>query len=342
MIRISLISFLLTTAAAVATPAGSPVLDMPVVVIPERDEALLSLLPEGTANAGKLSRESSVALMDTIRKEMSERYSAESEVDEGRIAELLSGDYLDEVLPGPASPVNFLNSPFEPAAAHDAGLAPLTETPAVPGFADLAMTPEGLRALAAMTPDQIKAVAAMAELSRNPNAEVSALLASAQPEAAQRPVLNVGNGQNIGLVDWYAALDTSGQVYIANDTLAGSEIGIAEGLVVGQFGPVTGVEVDGDTVAVTFASGDVIASRSQDDAYEIGPAIPALGAIGEEPVDAASAFAELLEPMPFEEEILLSEGAPRRDGVTRPLPRPASIAERSSAGTVLAGTPGKS
>lgn len=195
MIKFSILSLLLMSGAAAAGSAGpAPIApDMPQVLIPARDEAVMSLLPPGTVNAGTLTRESSEALMATIREEMDARYSTDIELDEGRIAELISGDYLEQMRP--RSSVTFTSKPLDlPTGGQETGQAmPEAAASGMTSFGDLAMTPEGLRALASMTPDQIKAVAAMAELSRNPNAEVGALLAAARPEAAGQAVMNVGN-----------------------------------------------------------------------------------------------------------------------------------------------------
>lgn len=312
--------------AMAETGPGTPLL--PQVVVPEPAPTGQFGAPRARMAEGDLE---GAAMIEEIRKQIGDRYVTDmswSDDDRERLSLLVSGTYLNDYMPQ-GSGVGISNGHFIPpkveaAAAGDA--AGSGEE-----LAGLALSPAGIRAMAMMTPDQIKAIALMAELSRNPDADLAALLASAgaetgTPRGAVGPAgyaMHVGDGNNLALIGWYAG-EQDGTVYIENDQFLGSRVGVELGSVIGQFGHVTEIERGAGGIVVSFESGDRIASLGAPEF--IGPGIPALGGDLEQPELLALPL-ETPASTPFGE-IIVTDPAPRKaDSLVRPPRRPAPVQE---------------
>jgi len=318
-------------------------IDLPVVHIPENDDRGMNLLSRPEAPVLKTETPAEVEeLLSGIRAEIGSRYSDVDighEESEERLNALLSGDYMSDYLkPGPG-PVQFSNGKFK--AEDGYGEAPAQSGDSLSELANFAITPEGIRAMASMTPDQITAIAAMAELARNPNARIDQLL-SAAGEEHRDTIIDVGDGRNLALSNWYAGMDEDGSVYIVNDQLPGSRVDLALGQIVGQFGRVVDIRAEGHDVAVAFETGDVVRSPM---AVDLGPAIPALGFIDDELMEEADAYAgyepgpsgmgaiSLSDPAPGQAIAVTEEASGKRAGSTRPLPRPERLTAAGAVGS---------
>lgn len=300
---------------------------LPQVVVPERGGSAIGTGSDDTAG-GKAA---GTFMLEEIRRQIGDRYVMNVDLDEAqseRLNLLLSGGYLSDYT-SEGSGVSFSTGRFAPtpSAAGDA-VAGLETLDDVAGFA---MTPANIRAMALMTPEQIDAIALMAEINRNPQADLSALIAAGRvaqvgPHSAPRdaaPPMQIGDGSNLALSGWYAA-EHDGVVYIENDQFLGSRVGVELGSVIGAFGPVMAIERGVGGVDVVFASGDRIAALGGSDMPSTN-GIPALGGALEDPdMDAAtSALTDIImsDPVP-------AGGTARGD---RPLPRPDRITSTESA-----------
>lgn len=321
--------------AAMLSPAVAETQDghllLPQVVVPEPAQP-------GQVSAQRLAdpaeEQDGTAMIEEIRKQIGDRYVSDmswSDDDRNRLSLLMSGTYLNDYI-SQGSGVGFSNGRFVPT--EDAP-AEVSEVASVDGdLAGLALSPEGIRAMAMMSPEQIKAIALMAELSRNPNADLAALLASAGAESGKgargggqpEQAMEVGDGNNLALVGWYAG-EQDGTVYIENDQYLGSRVGVEIGAVIGQFGHVTDIDQGPEGIVVAFESGDRIGSL--DVPEFIGPGIPALGGDLIEPASMAVAV-ETPSTMPFGE-IIVTDPAPVADaGLVRPPRRPEPVKEAAA------------
>lgn len=321
--------------------------DAPSVSLPERDPGAMYFFspPLYAQDEAALSSAGEKLFLDALTNEIDARYQDE-EADLSRLSALISGDYMKDYTSTVSRAVQFSNSSFS-AERHQPAPDQVLDayhpqvqpgSAATTDLAGLALSPEGIRAMAMMTPDQIKAIAVMAELSKNPNAQISDLLAAAGVDQPQGPVLNVGDGQNLGLVGWFAGLDESGRFFIENDGYSGSSVEVHEGAVVGHLGRVVTTSINGDGVYIEFETGDIIRSKPTLRA-QIGPGIPVLGDLTNvgDALDIGPVEAPAAAPVAIASgEISVSDPAPRpvvetnseTAGMTvspRPQPRPESI-----------------
>lgn len=265
----------------------------PAIVLPEEDL-------ESASDA--LSPNQKVLSM--LRDQIAERYLADgpAEIDRDRLDALLSGDYIADYHADARNPVQFSNGVFQ---RHKAAAAAATEEPAdvgpekpEPAEEGFQLTPAAIRAMSSMSPDQIEAIALMVQLAQDPDIstinpqaaldaipslsdeeldstspeELLASLTAAAPPAKEPRVVDVGNGQTLGLENWQAILSPDGTVELSNATLPGSRFSVQEGMAVGQFGLVTKVSADPLDLYVEFETGD----RISGEAFDFSGGIPAL------------------------------------------------------------------
>lgn len=312
---------------ALAETSGSPML-LPQVIVPEpvQNDPLAS--GRTRADADDLE---GAAMIDEIRKQIGDRYVTDmswSDDDRDRLSLLVSGTYLNDYITQ-GSGVGFSNGRFIPPEVDAA--APVDAEDATGELAGLALSPAGIRAMAMMTPDQIKAIALMAELSRNPDADLAALLASAGAETGSARAgggvaghaMHVGDGNNLALVGWYAG-EQDGTVYIENDQFLGSRVGVEIGSVIGQFGHVMEIDRGPAGIVVSFESGDRIGSLGAPEF--IGPGIPALGGDLEQP-ELLAMPGDTPATLPFGEIIVTDPAPGAAAGLTRPPRRPEPVRE---------------
>ncbi len=294
-------------APAFAIPAPDPVGSVPILQ---------------DADAGRLE------VLARIGGDLGARYAEPDNEDGLRLDQIIDGSYM-AVYDGPTDPVSIANTTFTPPS-------PVATQPVPQGpEADLmrfAMSPDGLRAMSMMSPDQIKAIAFMAEVMRDPtlaagtDAAAGRVPGFSQSESPGQ-VVDVGSGETMALEGWYAGLSGSGATILANDVLPGSEIEVAVGSVVGEFGSVTDIVADGAHVEVRFETGDVIASRAV--AAPIGPGVPSLNLAD---VDlTAPPDEDVVDVAPGEILVSLGHSPTRIRRSVRPPLRPADAALRGAA-----------
>ncbi|MFG6083438.1 hypothetical protein ACEUZ9_004698 [Paracoccus litorisediminis] len=270
-------------------------------------------------------------MLDAIHAEFRQKYEGDNAVDATRLQELVDGSYLSSYDQGDlGGPVQFSNTVFNAQPGQQSPAAQATPDPAPPqasaadNLSRFLSSPAGLQAIARMNDEQIDAIAMMMEIMRDPTGMqphampeldgIPALgadaLRSMSPEelvhmameSAPKPrEVNVGNGEDMYLSSWTAGQDAEGNFYLVNANLPGSQIGVAPGDIVGEFGRVTDVRIDATRgPLVAFETGDIIAERNP---HQISDGIPALSE-------------DLVPGDDLSGEIIVSEAAPGAPGAT--------------------------
>lgn len=176
--------------------------------------------------------------------------------DPQRIREMAQIDMVEQYRPELAMEIRTGNYDLGPDSLLNGDLGTAADLEA------FLATKDGMEMVSTMSESQFKALTL---LLREMKAEDLRLTGTAER--------TVGDGANLAFRGWRVDYDGS-EVRVYHETTPGSGLIVEAGMVMGEFGRVTDIQIDGQDVAISFETGETLSSRSSD---LLANGIPALG-----------------------------------------------------------------